>query len=104
MREPDGHITTFDAPGAGATAGGSAINALGAIAGSFSDANNVNHGFVRSPDGTFTTIDAPGAEEVAGGTYPAGINLEGTVAGSYGDANGGNHGFVWTPHAGVCGH
>ncbi len=48
-------ITIFDAPGAGTAAGSGfgtfprSINAGGAIIGSYSDANNVNHGFLRIP-------------------------------------------------------
>ena len=64
-------IISFDAPGAGATAGsfeGTAcysdcsvlINNFGAITGTYEDANNVFHGFVRSPEGKFTSFEAPG--------------------------------------------
>jgi hypothetical protein len=53
------------APGAGTAPGQGAIarsiNGLGAIAGYYTDANDVNHGFVRDPHGIITTFDAPGA-------------------------------------------
>src|SRR5450631_3754308 len=66
-------IITFDAPGAGATPGSFQgtgcysdcsvlINNFGAITGTYFDANNVFHGFIRSPEGKFTTFDAPEAD------------------------------------------
>ena len=101
-------IISFDAPGAGATTGsfeGTAcysdcsalINNFGAIAGTYQDANNVFHGFVRSPQGKFTTFDAPGADMTAGdfnGTFVNGINDAGAIAGFSVDASGGAHGFL----------
>ena len=101
-------IISFDAPGAGATTGsfeGTAcysdcsalINNFGAIAGTYQDANNVFHGFVRSPEGKFTTFDAPGADTTAGdfnGTFVNGINDAGAIAGFSVDASGGAHGFL----------
>src|ERR1700747_2548626 len=62
------HIVSFDAPGAdtkpgdlnGTYPGG--INNGGVITGSYQDANNAFHGFLRSPDGKFTTFEAPGAD------------------------------------------
>jgi hypothetical protein len=96
-------IITFDAPGADTTTGSyngtfaSGINNWGAITGSYVDANNVYHGFLRSPEGSFTTFEAPGADTTAGsfnGTSPDSINDVGTITGSYTDANGFNHGFL----------
>ena len=52
VRNPDGTITKFDAPGAGTGAGQGtnpvSNNPAGAIAGYYIDANNVSHGFLRS--------------------------------------------------------
>ena len=56
VRSPDDKLKTIDVPGAGAgTYQGTgcpgcsmALNQFGAIAGIYSDANSVNHGFVRS--------------------------------------------------------
>ena len=104
-------IITFDAPGAGATAGsfeGTAcysdcsvlINNFGAITGTYEDANNVFHGFVRSPEGKFTTFDSPGADTTPGdfnGTFANGINDAGAITGFYSDASGGTHGFLRSP-------
>src|SRR5215469_13483345 len=56
---------TFDVPGAGTGAGQGttpyAINPSGAIAGPYTDANNVDHGFLRAADGTISTFDVAGA-------------------------------------------
>jgi len=104
-------IITFDAPGAGATPGsyqGTScysdcsvlINNFGAITGTYLDANNVFHGFVRSPEGKFTTFEAPGADTTPGnfnGTLPNGINDAGAITGQYYDASGGSHGFLRSP-------
>ena len=101
VRNAKGKLKTFDVPGAGT---GSyqgtgcpgcdlGLNQLGAIAGIYSDANSVNHGFLRSPDGKFTTFDAPGAGT---GSYqgtgcfsdcPISLNDWGAITGSYIDAN-----------------
>ena len=104
-------IITFEAPGAGATPGSYQgtgcysdcsvlINNFGAITGTYLDANNVFHGFVRSPEGKFTTFDSPGADTAPGdfnGTFPNAINEAGTITGFYLDASGGSHGFVRSP-------
>jgi hypothetical protein len=101
-------IITFDAPGAGATPGSYQgtgcysdcsvlINNLGEITGTYLDANNVFHGFVRSPEGKFTTFDSPGADTTPGnfnGTLPNGINDAGAITGLYVDVSGGAHGFL----------
>jgi len=94
-------ITTFDAPGAGTSAGQGTLpeqnNQSGMIAGISNDANGVAHGFVRDAQGRFTTFDAPGAGTVSGeGTYAFGINDAGTVVGLYGDNLGTDHGFLRT--------
>ena len=55
LRSRDGHITTFDAPGADTTAGDFngtfpiSINDWGAVAGFYIDKNNVMHGFLLLP-------------------------------------------------------
>jgi hypothetical protein len=66
--------------------------------GSYVDASNVNHGFVRSTQGTITTIDAPGAGTGAyEGTYAFGINGAGDIAGPSIDGSSAFHGYVWKP-------
>ena len=101
LRTSDGHILSFDAPGAGLGANlnqgtvALSINDLGVIAGQFEDPNNIFHGFVRYPDGSFTTFDAPGAGTGANqGTIAEAVNLAGTVAGWYLDENNVVHSFL----------
>jgi hypothetical protein len=106
LRAPDGKITTFDAPGAGATPGDGegtfpmGINADGTITGFLQDTNMLTHGFSRSPEGKFTTFDVPGEGTVVGswqGAYASDINAEGAITGYYADANWVVHGFLRTP-------
>lgn len=96
LRRLDGVITNFDAPDAGTGpdqgtfTGEKSINPHGEVDGSFTDQNNVSHGFVRTADGTFTTIDPPDAQlTIAGGIDPAGV-----ITGYYLDASSVYHGFL----------
>jgi hypothetical protein len=100
-------LITFDAPGAGKTAGSGqgtfpdSISDAGAITGHYIDANNVNHGFVRSFVGNkLSTLDTPGAGKTPGsgqGTFPNSINKSGAITGRYIDANNVSHGLLRTP-------
>lgn len=111
LRGPGGKLSTFDVPGAGigpyqgtgCPGCNMGVNFSGAIAGSFTDENNVFHGFLRSPEGKFTTFDATGA---GAGAYqgtgcfsdcPVGLNDWGAVTGSYWDTNYVQHGFLRSP-------
>jgi hypothetical protein len=98
VRAPDGKITEFDVPGAGASAWQGtyawSIDDAGAVTGEYYDANWMGHGYVRAPDGAITTFDVPVAVQ---GTIPEGINSEGVIIGNYLDVNGANHGFVRAP-------
>ena len=101
VRAQDGSITAFDAPGGiiTQTGGGSlvapaAINASGAVTGSYFDENFLSHGFVRAADGTLTTFDVRGAVS----TNAKAINPLGVVTGYYYDANNVPHGFVRMPN------
>jgi hypothetical protein len=100
VRAPDGTITTFDAPGAGADPGEGtlafSINPSGAISGFYVDSSMRDHGFLYS-DGSITTFDVPG-QAPAQGTFIAGYNPAGTVNGYYVDANNVSHGFTETIH------
>jgi uncharacterized membrane protein len=71
--------TTIDFPGASATYA-LVVNSAGEVAGGYSDARNVNHGFVRAANGTFAGFDAP-----AGSTsvVVSAMNGAGAVAGYY---------------------
>jgi hypothetical protein len=111
LRSPEGALTEFDAPDAGT---GSyqgtgcpsdcqvGLNDAGTIAGTYVDANNVFHGFVRSAKGVISEFDAPGA---GAGSYQGttcqfcslGLNQSGLITGSYSDANNVYHGFIRTP-------
>jgi hypothetical protein len=101
LRGPGGKFTSFQAPGADTTAGSYngtspiSINDLGAITGSYYDANGFTHGFLRSPDGKFTTIDVPGAGGY--GIFPKAINLEGAIVGNYTDSNYSFRAFLRSP-------
>jgi hypothetical protein len=105
LRTAEGHIISFDAPGAGLGADldegtvAYSINDLGVIAGEFQDASNVFHGFVRFRNGSFATFEAldAGTGEYQG-TLAWDINLEGATAGVYDDESGVAHGFVRSPH------
>src|SRR5205807_2581259 len=105
LRTSDGTFKMFDAPGAGTgsgqgtlTASFSGLNQPGVIAGYYSDASDVTHGFVRAADGTITTFDAPGAGTGSGqGTFPFSNNPAAGSSGNYTDASGVNHGFLRTP-------
>jgi hypothetical protein len=108
LRYPDGHIITFDAPGAGTGPNqGSeavAINLEGTVAGITIDNNNVLHGFVRSALGTFTSFDAPNASmtpnagpPVFQGTFvtlESSLNVQGEIIGWYFDAKSAAHGYL----------
>jgi hypothetical protein len=107
---PPATLVEFDAPGS-ATAVSQACaplcgtvayanNALGAIVGSYTDANVVPHGFLRSPAGTITSFDAPGAGLGSGldeGTVAYSINTAGVIAGQYQDPSLAFHGFIRQP-------
>jgi predicted membrane protein len=118
VRAANGTITTFSAPGAGTTphggnygtagTGSFSINTAGIIAGTYTDANFVAHGFVRAANGTITAFDAPGAGNNAllakligmatsfpsQGTGAFTINAVGKITGTYLDASTVLHGFV----------
>ena len=107
VRTRDGRITWFDAPGAGTGPGQgtlasylSGINQAETITGSYSDASNVRHDYVRTRDGRITSFDAQGAgtgpsQGTLGGLFDTGgsINPEGAIAGHYLDASYMYHGF-----------
>lgn len=93
-RDPQGTITTYDAPGAGRGAGqGTGINGVneaGEIVGSYTDSGYHTHGFMYSHD-VYVPINVPDAPE----TFPNSINAAGTIAGDFTDAAGKLHGFEW---------
>jgi hypothetical protein len=102
VRDRDGTITAFDAPGAvvGTELGGNdifapgAMTPAGAITGIYFDEGFVSHGFLRTPDGSLTTFDIPGAVY---GTNAEAINPLGAITGFYTDVNFVTHGFLRAP-------
>jgi uncharacterized membrane protein len=84
-------FSTFDIPAATYGTFAQSINAGGAMAGYYNDANNIFHSFVRDKDRTLTTFDPPVA---VNGSSAYGINEDGEVAGYYWDTNFVRHGFV----------
>jgi hypothetical protein len=114
IRRPDGEILAFDVPGAGSEPGSyqgtgcpgcsSGFNVRGEIAATYSDANNVNHGFVRDREGRVTSFDAPGAGTgIYQGTgcfsdCPVSLNNWGALTGVYIDANYIYHGYLRNPN------
>jgi len=97
VRDADGTITAFDAPGAQGTFAYS-INPAGVIEGYYVDASGVAHGYVRARGGTIATFDAAGAGTGPGqGTFASpfeAINPAGAITGWYLDASNVFHGYV----------
>ena len=99
-------ITTFDAPGAGTGFfQGTFVNSMnpaGTIAGFYTDANYVVHGFLRAKDGAITAVDPPGsawsnlfAPGDNNSQLPVAISPIGNaIAGYFYDANFAAHGFL----------
>src|SRR5579863_9986993 len=111
LRNGEGNLKPFDVPtagtgsyqGTGCPGCASGLNLWGAVAGTYIDANSVQHGFLRSPDGKFTTFDAPGAGTSSyQGTgcpsdCPTILNDLGAIAGNYIDASYVLHGYLRSP-------
>jgi len=93
----------INAPGAGKTPGSGFgtqvedINLKGAITGTYADANNVMHGFLRTRQGRVITFDVPGAGTATDrheGTLGLAINAAGEITGAYFDSNYVLQGFL----------
>ena len=97
-------FTTFDAPGAGTSAGQGTfpwgIIQGGWVMGYYIDAVNVYHGFLRSPSGSITEFEPPdaGTDAGQGAIEVYGMNPARKIAGTSVDANNVHHGFLRTPH------
>src|SRR5579863_1573715 len=116
VRSPDGKLKTFDVPaagtgsyqGTGCPGCALGLNQLGAIAGTYIDANSVQHGFVRSRGGEITTFDAPGAGTSSyqgtgcSADCPTSLNDLGAVMGSYIDTNYVLHGYLRSPNGNIA--
>lgn len=107
LRGMNGTLKVIDVPGAGTGlhqgtgCSGCALgfNQFGVVAGSFTDSNNVQHGFLWNHEGRFTIFDAPGAgtgnRQGTGCEYdcPTSLNDWGSITGTYIDANNVYHGY-----------
>lgn len=81
----------IDHPRAASVTGLTTIADNGDVAGFYTDAAGVSHGFVRSAaTGAFADVDVPGAAQ----TYVLGLNAHGAVSGTFVDPAGAQHGFV----------
>lgn len=96
LRDSNGKFTTFDVPGAGTgPVQGTGLNTVsvnpaGEITGTYVDASNTLHGFLRAAGGAITAFDPAGSVS----TIPYSINPAGVITGSYTDASGTSHGFL----------
>jgi hypothetical protein len=81
VRDSRGHFTTIDPPGS-VSSTTTAINASGAIAGSFGGSDGVGHGYIRDPSGSFTIVNAPRPAKQQGVTI-AGLNNAGATVGTF---------------------
>jgi probable HAF family extracellular repeat protein len=87
----EGVVTQIDVPGAKAT-WAAGINNRGEIVGSYLDAFDVGHAYIRKADGSFLHVDAPSAEGIAG----VRINDDGDIVGMFSERGGRFRGFVWS--------
>lgn len=103
VRNAEGEISTFDAPGGAGATFALSINVWGTITGYSFDGTGTGHGFVRKSDGTITVFDdSEGGTGPGLGTFPDSINDEGAIAGVVTDPAGFNHGFVRGPEGKIA--
>jgi hypothetical protein len=97
LRNPNGATLRIDVPSAISTFP-YAINEAGEIAGTYADALNIYHGFLRDAAGNYSLFDEPNSGLNPNfGTAPFALNGTGTVAGNYNDTNNLTHGFIRDP-------
>jgi hypothetical protein len=89
IRTTDGTLTEYGNPFGGKEILVSAINDQNVLAGYYTDASGLGHGFWRDASGVHS-FDYPGAMY----TVSTGINIAGTITGYYSGADGVDHGFV----------
>jgi hypothetical protein len=85
-------FTTFDVPGAQATYAYN-INDSAIITGSYTDSQDVTHGYLRAANGTFTAFDPSGSVW----THPVQTDHQGQTVGIWEDSSGIEHGFLRSP-------
>ena len=85
LRAPNGTFTTFDPTGDASQVKSVAperVNSDDSVAGTYTDANGVFHGFLRDSSGNITILDAPGAGTASGeGTEVVDLNAVGAMVG-----------------------
>jgi hypothetical protein len=99
LRQNDGSVIEFSAPGAGTGSNQGtiprAINRDGVVAGYLLNGQSSYLSFIRNSEGQFTVFNAPGAGTGPNqGTVLRGLNNLGSSTGEYVDAQGNQHGFV----------
>jgi hypothetical protein len=70
------------------------INSEGVVAGTFIDASQAQHAFVRAVNGQITVVDEPKGNASPLSTSAASINGDGTITGVYLDAKNERHGYA----------
>lgn len=99
-RPASGTYVAIDMPGALSTTAGD-INGSGDVAGYFTDAAGVRHGFLRTSAGGVTTFDAPGAGTGTNqGTDTQDINSSDVIVGTLTDPSAAMHGYLRDPGGG----
>ncbi len=100
LRQADGTIVLFDAPGAGTNPGqgttACALNPAGDIVG-YLFGGTGGQGFLRVSNGAFTVITVAGARATAARA----INPSGFISGEYLQPDGSSHGFVRNSAGGI---
>jgi hypothetical protein len=89
IRTAGGILTEYGNPFGGSVIYVQSINDRDVLAGFYTDAAGITHGFWGNASGLHS-FDYPGATSTA----PTAINLTGTITGLYYDANSASHGFV----------
>jgi hypothetical protein len=108
IRLPGGRLESYEVPkgGDGAFQGTSCpgcsvgLTVFGATAGYYTDANSLEHVYLRNFAGQTTTFDTPGDPSLGANCFsdcPLGLNDWGAITGVYFDVNGVGHGFLRTP-------
>lgn len=95
LRDTDGTITSFDAPGAAHGTLPVAITPQGLIVGTYFDVNFAPQVFLRAKDGTFPTLEIP----IPVGSFVGALaaNSAGGIAGEFIDSNGNPSVFLRSP-------
>jgi hypothetical protein len=99
IRHANGKFTTFHVHGAQFGTLAVAINNGGDVAGTYTDAQVVQHGFLRARDGTIVKFDPPCGGTFDNKTRVVAINRGGTIAGQCEMSNG-LQGYVRAPDGG----